>query len=461
MESRVSRFLADSDKKSFDRKHRATLKFNISRYNTSVVKGLKQFKNLHHATTKAALIKHKVLENLDSYLLNFEKNFKNNGGKVIWASDSNDVLTAVGKIFESNNVKLVVKSKSMTTEEVAVVPYLEANGIEALETDLGEYIVQISGDKPYHIVTPVMHRSAKEIAEIYNDKFGLSTDSSPEEITAFTRAELRKKFLKADACITGANFLISETGSVVLTENEGNGVMSMSWAPIHIVIAGIEKIIPSIEELNLFLPLLASHGTGQKLTAYNSIVSGPRGDLNSGNTSAKMYVILLDNGRSNLLKQIPQRRALSCIRCGACLNGCPIYKNIGGHTYGAVYSGPIGAVITPHLNNFKEYKHLSYASSLCGKCTEVCPVRINLHKLLLHNRNYAVKNRYVSRLEKLSIFAWKKAMTNRKLIDKSPQGLKKLFFSEIIRKAWGKRRKPPIMESLSFAALWKNHSKTL
>ncbi len=456
MEKEAIKFLKECETKSFDRKHRINIKYNISRYNASVARGLQQFKDLYQATVKAALIKHKTLENLDSYLMSFEKNFTKNGGTVIWASDGKDALTAIGKILNSNNVNLVVKSKSMTTEEISVVPYLEANGIEAIETDLGEYIVQISGDKPYHIVTPAMHLSAEEIAKIYHEKFGLAPDSKPGEITSFTRTKLRKNFLQAGACITGANFLVAETGSVVLTENEGNGVMSISWAPVHIVVAGIEKLIPGIEDLNLFLPLLASRGTGQNLTTYNSIISGPGGDSQASDFSpGNMYVILLDNGRTNLLRNIPQRRALSCIRCGACLNACPVYRNIGGHSYGAVYSGPIGAVITPHLKNFKEYKHLSYASSLCGKCSEVCPVRINLHRLLLHNRNYAVKNYCTARLEKILIIAWKKAMLNRKFIDKPPHSIKKFFVNKITGKMWGKRRIAPAMESESFSVLWK------
>ncbi len=451
MESPASKFLKDGEAKSFDRKHRLTIKYNISRYNASVAKGLQQFEDLPSATKKAALIKHKVLENLDNYLLNFERNFKKNGGTVYWASDSSDASAAIGKILKNGNVNLVVKSKSMTTEETGVVPYLEANGIEAVETDLGEYIVQISGDKPYHIVTPVMHRSALEIAEIYHNKFGLSPDSTPGQITAFTRSKLRKKFLEAGACITGANFLIADTGSVVLTENEGNGVMSFSWAPIHIILAGIEKIIPSLEDLNLFLPLLASRGTGQMLTVYNSIVSGQGQQLQKSDFSAaRTYVILLDNGRTNLLRTLPQRRALSCIRCGACLNVCPVYKNIGGHSYATVYSGPIGAVITPHLKNFRDYMHLSYASSLCGKCSEVCPAGINLHQLLLHNRNYAVKNRHIPRMERIAIFAWKKTMMNRKLIDKPPYAMKKMFFNKAVQKLWGKRRSVPEIKKNSF-----------
>ncbi len=456
METFASRFLSDSNNKAFDNNHRAIINYNISRYNIAVTKGLQKFRDLEKASEAAALVKHKVLENLDNYLQNFEKRFSENGGSVIWAHDAGDALESIIKILKENNVGMVVKSKSMTTEELELVPYLEANGVEAIETDLGEYIVQISGDKPYHIVTPVMHRSAEDIAGIYHKKFGLSSDSNPAEITSFTRDVLRQKFINAGAGITGANFLIAETGSVVLTENEGNGVMSMSWPPIHIVIAGIEKILPSLDDLGLFLPLLSTHGTGQSLTAYNSIVSGPgRSSGNSGR--AQIYVILLDNGRTDLLGVVPQRRALSCIRCGACLNACPVYRNIGGHSYGAVYSGPIGAVITPHLKNFDHYKHLSYASSLCGKCSEVCPLKINLHKLILHNRNYAVKHGYYPKIEKTSMFLWKKAMLNRSLVDKPPYAIKNFLFKKAVGKIWGKRRSAPNLKPNSFATTWKKH----
>ena len=454
MDSFVNKFLVDSEKKSFDKKHRATIRYNISRYDIAVSRGLQKVRDLQEARERAAFVKHKTLENLDSHLLNFEKNFTENGGKVIWATNSSDALNSIYNILETHHVRQVVKSKSMTTEEIELVPFLEANGIEATETDLGEYIVQISGDKPYHIVTPVMHKSAKDIAEIYNKKFQLSLDSKPEDITAFTREKIRDKFINSGAGITGANFIVSETGSIVLTENEGNGVMSMSWPPIHIVIAGIEKIIPSLEDLNLFLPLLSTHGTGQSLTAYNSIVSGS--GLSKGKKGYNnMFVILLDNGRTNLLRTLPQRKALSCIRCGACLNSCPVYRNIGGHTYGTIYPGPIGAVITPYLKGFDDYKHLSYASSLCGKCTEVCPVKIDLHRLLLYNRNYAVKNRYYSKSEGFIIKLWKKAMTNRFIIDIPPLYLKNFFFKKIVAKIWGKRRSVPQMKSESFASLWK------
>ncbi len=456
MEPIPQKFARKSEQKAFDLKHRSTIAFNIGRYDQAVGIGKKQFKNLDLARRRAAMKKHRVIENLENYLKDFEHHFTGRGGKVIWAQDKEEARKAVLEVLEKNYVKLVVKSKSMITEEIGLTEFLEKNGIESVETDLGEFIVQISEDKPYHIVTPVMHKTAKEIAEIFHDKFGLSFDATPGQITEFVRQTLREKFLHAHAGITGANFLAADTGSVVLTENEGNGVLSVSMPKIHIVIAGIEKVIPSMEDLSLFWPLLATHGTGQQITAYNSLINGPAapGEADGPN---QMVVILVDNGRSQLLSAIPQRRALACIRCGACLNACPVYRNIGGHSYATVYSGPIGAVITPHLSGFQAYKHLSYASSLCGKCTEVCPVNIDLHHQLLQNRNMAVRNKMITKVEKYSMVGFKKMMSKRKWMDLAPGKIKNFFFRATMRKAWGPRRELPEIAGKSFSRQWKEH----
>ncbi len=457
MQEIYEKFLSDSESKAFNLAHRKTIAFNISRYDASVMKGKLQYSNLDLAKKRAGIVKHKVLENLENYLKEFDLNMSSRGVKVIWALDASEARKAVVEILEKHHVKLVVKSKSMITEEIALVECLEKNGIDAIETDLGEYIVQISNDRPYHIVTPVMHRSAKDIAEIFNQKFGLPIDSTPQEITAFVRTTLRDKFLKAGAGISGANFIIADPGAVCLTENEGNGVMSTSFPDVHIAIAGIEKMIPTLNDLDLFWPLLSTHGTGQKVTAYNSIFTGPR-QKGEANGPRFMYVILLDNGRTNVLAQIPQRRALSCIRCGACLNGCPIYRNIGGHAYGTVYSGPIGSVITPHLKSVEIYKHLSYASSLCGKCSEVCPVGIDLHSQLLKNRNYAVENNLVPKIEKRGMKIWKIAMKNRWMLDFPSSGMKNFFVKKLFGKTWGKRRAMPVVPKKTFGKLWKELS---
>ena len=454
MEEVFDKFISDSETKSFDIAHRETIAYNISKYDIAVKKGKTQYSNLELARRRAANIKHRSVSNLEDQLKEFEQVISSRGVKVLWALDDNDARLSIIDILEKHYVKLVVKSKSMVTEEIGLVECLEKNGIEAIETDLGEYIVQISNDKPYHIVTPVMHRSAKDIAKIFNEKFGLPLESSPRRITSFVRENLREKFLKASAGITGANFIVADTGAIALTENEGNGVMSTSFPNVHIVIAGIEKVIPSLNDLNLFWPLLSTHGTGQKVTAYNSIFTGPRKpDENSG--PDHMYVILLDNGRSELLKQIPQRRALSCIRCGACLNGCPVYRNIGGHSYGTVYSGPIGAVISPHFKGLPEYKHLSYASSLCGKCTEVCPVAIDLHTQLLNNRKLTVKNKLTGRAEKTGMNFWKIVMKRRWLLNLPSPAVKNYAINTLFKNSWGKRRVMPKVSKKTFGTLWK------
>ncbi len=454
----VNQFIADSQIKSFDLKHRKTIAFNMSKYDAAVARGKQQYSNLAMARRQASLKKYRSIEHLENALKDFEQNFTRRGGKVLWAQDADEANRLILDVLQKHQVKKLVKSKSMVTEELQLGHFLELHGIESVETDLGEYIVQISGDKPYHIVTPVMHRSAEDIAVIFHEKFGLPLESTPQEITAFVRKTLREKFAGAQAGITGANFLVSSSGSVALTENEGNGVLSAAMPPLHIVVAGIEKVIENPADLHLFWPLLATFGTGQNITAYNSLFSGPRqkGEVDG---PTDMVVILLDNGRTNLLAQLPQRRALSCIRCGACLNACPVYHNIGGHTYGSVYSGPIGAVITPHLKSMKAYKHLSYATSLCGKCTEVCPVNINIHQLLLENRKQAVLQKLSPPVENLGMTAWKKVMLNRKWMNLAPPGIKNFFLKKLFSSSWGKRRNLPPIAAKNFGQLWKSRQK--
>ncbi len=451
-------FLKASEKVAFDETHRKKIRFNIGKYNAAVEKGVNIYDNLDLARDRAGFIKYKIINDLDAQLIQFEDNFTANGGKVIWAKDSEEALKEILKIAKNYNVKKVVKSKSMTTEEIELNEAFGKEKIEVMETDLGEFIVQQAGQKPYHIVTPAMHMSKEDVAELYNEKFSTPIDLNPTELTLYTRKFLREKFVGADLGVTGANFLIANSGSIALTENEGNGILTMSFPKVHIAIAGIEKIIPKLEDLDLYWPLLATHGTGQPMTAYNSIISGPR-KTNEKDGPESMYLILLNNGRSNLLAQERQRQALTCIRCGACLNSCPVYKNIGGHTYNTTYSGPIGAVITPHLAGFKKYKHLSFASSLCGKCTSVCPVKIPLHELLLVNRNDAVKKGYFTFFEKQSINISTMALSSRKLLDTLSGGSKNAAMKLTVAKAWGPRRKLPQMAPKSFSQLWKEQNK--
>lgn len=457
MES-YDKFQEDSAQKAFDTEHRRKIAFNISRYNDAVAKGKLQYTNIELAKERAAHIKHKAISNLEKYLVDFEANFQKRGGKVIWAQDANEALKEILAILDRHKTKNVVKSKTMVTEEIDFNHTLEQAEIESLETDLGEYIVQLAGEAPYHIVTPAMHKSKEDVSALFHEKFGLKANSTPEQIMAYVRKLLREKFYTADVGVTGANFLIADIGAIALTENEGNGLMSVSFPKVHIAIAGIEKIIPKLRDLDLFWPLLATHGTGQNITVYNSIISGPRQE---GETDGpdEMYVVLLDNNRTSLLAQQHQRRALSCIRCGACLNTCPVYKTIGGHAYGTTYSGPIGAVITPYLRGINEFKHLSYASSLCGSCTEMCPVKINLHELLLYNRNDAVKAGYSSFSDRFSMFALKNIMLHRNYLDKGSANLKNKVLKTFFGKLWGERRELPVVQPKSFKQLWEERKE--
>lgn len=454
----ASNFLNKSNDKATDLEHRRKINYNIGKYNAVVPQGKQQFDNLHLARERAKNIKWRALETLDTQLERFENAFTRRGGKLIWAEDGPGALKEILAICKAKNCKAVVKSKSMVTEEIHLNDFLQENNIESLETDLGEYIQQLDGEPPYHIVTPAMHKSKEDIARLFHTKLNTAPGLSPTELTMIARHKMRAKYPQAEIGITGANFIIADTGSIAITENEGNGRLCASYPKTHIVITGIEKIIPSLSDLALFWPLLATFGTGQRITSYNSIISGPKlpGEYDGPD---EMYVILLDNGRTNMLANPKIRESLYCIRCGACLNACPVYKNIGGHSYGTTYSGPIGAVITPHLKNMGDWKHLSYASSLCGNCTEVCAVKINLHEILLENRHEAVEQGSAGWMEKLAWKGWKQASLNRKWMNLGNYRLKNWFINRIF-KGWNRQRSDLHFADKSFNQRWMEKQKS-
>ena len=450
-------FIAKSTIKAPDLEHRRKINFNIGKYNAAVPLGKEQFADVMNVRQQAKNIKWQAIEKLDIYLAEFEKNITARGAKVIWAENAVQALSEIGKICKEKKCNMLVKSKSMVTEEIHLNEYLEGNGIESVETDLGEYIQQLDGEAPYHIVTPAMHKSKEDVAKLFAKKLGVPDGLNPEQITKIARDKLREKYVQAQIGVTGANFLIADTGSVALTENEGNARLSCAWPKTHIVIAGIEKIIPKLEQLSLFWPLLSTFGTGQKLTVYNTIISGPK-QKNETDGPDEMYVILLDNGRTNLLANPKMRESLYCIRCGACLNACPVYKNIGGHSYGATYSGPIGIVVTPLMQGVHDYKHLSYASSLCGNCTEVCPVRINLHELILENRHIAVKQGESNLSERLAWKLWKQASLSRSMMNMGNGNLKNKVVNTIF-KGWAKHRTELDFSKKTFNEMWKEKNE--
>ncbi len=450
-------FHTKSTIKSADKEHRRKINFNISRYNAVVPQGKQQFTDVDLAREKAKNIKWKAIETLDKQLEQFETNITRRGAKVLWAETADDALDEVLKICQAKDCTTIVKSKSMVTEEIHLNKFLAKNNIESVETDLGEYIQQLDGEAPYHIVTPAMHKSKEDVAKLFADKLGTSPGLTPTELTLVARGKLREKYRQAQIGITGANFIISDIGGIAITENEGNGRLTCAYPKTHIVIVGIEKVIPSMTDLALFWPLLSTYGTGQKITSYNSIVTGPK-QKGEQDGPEEMYVILLDNGRTNILSNVKARESLYCIRCGACLNACPVYKNIGGHAYDATYSGPIGAVITPHLKQMDEWKHLSYASSLCGNCTEVCAVKINLHELLLENRNEAVKQKSSSFVERMAWMFWKKAMLKRSVMNMGSARLKNYMINTFV-KDWKKHRSELKFPERTFNQMWQDKNK--
>jgi len=328
---------------------------------------------------RARQVKEHTINNLDYYLEQVVEKVEALGGKVFWARTGDDVSRYIIELARARGVKSVVKSKSMATEEIELNHALEAAGVRPVETDLGEYIIQLAHEKPSHIIVPAIHKTRSQISDLFEEKLREGRPNEVAEITAMARKRLRNEFLSAGMGITGANFLIAESGTVVLVENEGNIRLSTQVPKIHVAVVGIEKVIPRFDDLSVFLRLLPRSGTGQKQTAYVSFLNGPR-QLESG---FEFQLVLMDNGRTRILADEQMRESLYCIRCGACLNVCPVYQKIGGQAYGWIYPGPIGAVISPQLQSLGQSGDLPFASSLCGACRTACPVDINLPDLLL------------------------------------------------------------------------------
>jgi len=335
-----------------------------------------------------AAIKREALEHLDSYLEEFERQFTKAGGHVHWAADAEEARGIVLGILREAQAAEVIKIKSMTTAEIDLNRSLEASGIHAIETDLAELILQLGDDEPSHIIAPALHKNRQQVRELFAREMQLpDLTDDPPVLTDAARHYLRQKFLKVPAAISGANFLIAETGSVCIVESEGNGRMCLTLPDTLISIAGIEKVIPRFGDLEVLLQTLPRAATGERMNPYNSIWTG----VTPGDGPQNLHVVLLDNGRSELLAEEITRQTLQCIRCGACLNTCPVYRQTGGHAYGSVYSGPIGAILTPQLHRMEHAQSLPYASSLCGACYEVCPVKINIPKVLVYLRSRIVE----------------------------------------------------------------------
>lgn len=436
---------------AFNEEHWQKINYSTGCFESQFAKGKVNYRNMELEKQRAFTLRNKSLMKLEKLLVDFETHFNANGGKVLWARNANDARTLIFELLMKERITAVSRSNSMVLDEIELNEFLQRKNIDLIETNTARFVLQTANMKPYHPLSPAIQLSKEEINGILTENYKLKPDSSTKQMVNFVRFKVNESLRDKAACITGANFLLSEEGGVVLTENEGNILKSTSLAKVHIVVAGIGKVIPNIDDLSVLLPLISSHATGQGMAAYNTITFG---FSQRGKNPERTYVILLDNGRSELLAHEEQRTVMSCIHCGACVSVCPIYKNIGGYTYGTNHVGPVGVVMTPLMNDISEYEYLTSVCALCGKCSEVCPVKIPLDDLIIKNRNLVndekVGNNKFDAMFKLMTWHCK----SRKKMD-SPMFLKKMELKRFLGPIWGERRTMPEFAPKSFSQLWR------
>lgn len=432
------------------------LEKHLEKYSQNFIQGKQQYINLELARKRAEHIRVKAIENLDKYLLEFESNSGRHGIKVLWAPEKQDALNEIEEILKTHKVKQIVKTKSSIAEEIGLRKTLEQKGFDITETDVADHVLKATSDSSSHVIIPALHKKHDDIVESFLVDKPQSEGQSISQTVEKIADNVHGKYYQAQAAITGCNFLVADPGSVALTENEGNILFSSGVPDVHIVVASIDKVIPTLTDLETLWPLLATYGTGQKITAYNTIINGPRqGKEQDG--PKEVYVVLLDNGRSEVIAKNEQRKALTCIKCGACANVCPVFKTIGGQAYGLPNPSPIGAVTAQHTHGREEYKHLSDASTLCGKCDDVCPVNIDIHDLLTENR---YENREAESKGFFDNYLWKVikgAMLNRKKMNRG-ETFKSLIIKSSYKKDWGDHREFPETAKKSFNQLWREQN---
>jgi len=410
---------------------------------------------------KANQIRSDVIRNLYQYLDDFEKNAVDNGIIVNRTKDAEEANLIAKKIAKEHNAKLIVKAKSMLTEEIGFNSYMIKEGYDVIETDLGEYILQIANEPPSHLIGPAIHKSRSDIGKLFSEKLGVPYSEDPKFLTETAKNIIREKFFKADIGVSGANFGIVENGGIAIVENEGNARMCFTVPKIHIAFIGMERLLPRVKDLSLFLPLLSRSANGQKMTSYVTMLTGPR-KKEAYDGPEKTYYIIVDNKRSTFLEDEKLKEALYCIRCSACYNVCPVYQNIGGHAYGWVYQGPIGAIITPQLLGLENAPDLPFASSLCGSCTDVCPVKIPLHNLLLHQRKRIISEVKTSTIEKMMFKAFGYFTSSSSKFQRAGNWgriFQKLFLNKTFVPGWSKTREFPKLAEESFNKWWREKER--
>ncbi len=442
------------EKAAFNKQQREIISSKLNE-NSSHVKHAKLFySNLELAKTRASFIKNKTLDNLDKYLIEFEANFSKKGGKVLWLQDNVEAISEIAKLVEKKEAKNVFKNRAQLFDEIELSKELQHKGLEVKETDQGNFIQALASELPYHPIFPTLHKNFSGIQELLKSKYSFDEAPTVQQLADSISEEIKENLKDIGISLTAVNFLIADSGSAVVFENEANAAQLSALPKTQILLVGIEDIIPSINDLDLFLHLFSTHSTGNAANAYTQIISGPKGS-DEIDGPEEMYVLLIDNGRSNVLAKTSQRSALGCIKCGACFNVCPVYKNIGGHAYQAVYNGPIGSILSPLMYGMEEYKYLSFASASSMECVPECPVKIDFPKLLQTNRTDTIKSSPPGKTEKLAIFFWKTAMLKRSSMDKGGTKLKNFMLRQFFKKSWGERREIPSVAPKSFNQIWR------
>ena len=444
----------ESSALAFDEEHWQKINYSTGCFENNFAKGKENYRNLELEKQRAYTLRNKSLLNTEKLLVDFETHFAENGGKVLWARNADDALTMIFDLIRKEKANAIMRSNSTVLDEIELNGFLERKNIRVVETEVGRFVLQKGQQKSYHPLSPSIHLSKEENNAILTSNFKLKPDSSVKQMVNFVRHEVGVETKDVSICVTGANFLLSDTGGVVLTENEGNILKSTSLAKIHIVVAGIAKVIPNMDDLSVLLPLLSLHSNGQSMAACNSITFGPS---TTGNGPEQMYVILLDNNRSQLLAHETQRKVMSCIHCGACISICPVYKNIGGYSYGTKHIGPVGTVMAPLMEGLEDFNYLNSACSLCGKCVDICPVKIPLDDLIIENRHLAIMEKTGSARYESLVKAMIWHCKTRKKMD-GPLFFKKLEMKRLLGPLWGDERPMPEFAAKSFSQQWRERN---